>query len=301
MAKKLQKNKRRVVASVLGLLMVMQQAVPVMAYTAPPVTNITNSDGRPLLPQLGEYNITPDMVNIAQKLGFRSFQDFQLAAGDVANFVMQYYNMGQWVDKSGVTHKYEIGPSIDTFIAAVQNQININGLVNTVREVNGAFQPGGQLIFVSPNGMVVGASGVLNVGSLSVITPTEDTFNRFISDIPKDVPLYGDVVNVTHPDGSTGTMQDYFGVKGEKTWDPSVFSIDGSQSVRLENGAMVMANTAASAAANIHHGTAMRLVNCSSQREVMYHATGAATRKHAATIIAYRRLSMPIICEVVAP
>ena len=65
--------------------------------------------------------------------------------------------------------------------------------------------------------------------------------------------------------------------------------------------AMVMANTAASAAANIHHGIAMRLVNCSSQREVMYHATGAATRKHAATIIAYRRLSMPIICEVVAP
>ena len=53
MAKKLQKNKRRVVASVLGLLMVMQQSAtyPVLA------TQITNSAGQALKPNgNGEYD-----------------------------------------------------------------------------------------------------------------------------------------------------------------------------------------------------------------------------------------------------
>lgn len=35
----------------------------------------------------------------------------------------------------------------------------------------------GQAVFITPGGMAVGASGVLNVGSLSVITPTNDAYN----------------------------------------------------------------------------------------------------------------------------
>ena len=35
----------------------------------------------------------------------------------------------------------------------------------------------GQAVFITPGGMTVGASGVLNVGSLSVITPTNDAYN----------------------------------------------------------------------------------------------------------------------------
>ena len=35
----------------------------------------------------------------------------------------------------------------------------------------------GHAIFISPNGMVVGASGVLNVGTLSVVTPAQDKYD----------------------------------------------------------------------------------------------------------------------------
>ena len=37
----------------------------------------------------------------------------------------------------------------------------------------------GNAIFVSPNGMVIGESGVLNVGSLSIVTPTQEAYNKF--------------------------------------------------------------------------------------------------------------------------
>ena len=51
-----------------------------------------------------------------------------------------------------------------------------NGIVNTMRDGN--FY-NGQAVFVSPNGMVVGASGVLNVGSLAVYTPNSDDFKNY--------------------------------------------------------------------------------------------------------------------------
>ena len=51
--------------------------------------------------------------------------------------------------------------------------------MNTVQQ-NGNFY-NGHAIFVSPNGMVVGASGVLNVGSLSVLTPGQAKFKEFVN------------------------------------------------------------------------------------------------------------------------
>ena len=169
MSKRFQKSNRRVVASILSLLMVMQQsALSVMA------TQITNSAGEALgKGENGAYNITPDMINNDLHTGFRKFQDFNLSPGDVANFIMTYYNQSAWVDKNGDSHHAYIGNgAIENFVAAVQNQIQINGIVNTLRDVGG--EVGGNLIFVSPNGMVVGSSGVLNVCSLSVITPTQN-------------------------------------------------------------------------------------------------------------------------------
>lgn len=36
----------------------------------------------------------------------------------------------------------------------------------------------GNLVFISPNGMVVGSSGVINVGNLSVISPTQTSYDK---------------------------------------------------------------------------------------------------------------------------
>ena len=98
----------------------------------------------------GTFNIDPTSIN--GSTGLRSYVDFILSNGDVAN----------------LNYKYN-GTNVDTFVNLVDNQININGIVNTVRD--GSFY-GGNAVFVSPKGMLVGEQGVLNVGSLSILTPT---------------------------------------------------------------------------------------------------------------------------------
>ena len=216
MSKRFQKSNRRVVASILSLLMVMQQsALSVMA------SNITNWNGDAMMknPQTGAYHITPDMVNEALRTGFRKFRDFNLSAGDIANFLMMARNSDAWVDGNHSNHQYSEA-AINTFVAAVQNQVRIDGIVNTLQDVGGTV--GGNLIFISPNGMVVGSSGVLNVGSLSVITPQDnDAFKNFTDQITS-APLT-DGENTYYEGGSLLTVDAL-----------NDLTVDGNQSVNIQ-------------------------------------------------------------------
>ena len=114
-------------------------------------TDITGINGNN-----GIYNITPDKLN--GEVGYRKYDNFNLSAGDIANLIYKYGN----------------SRDINTFINLVQNGVKIDGILNTMRDGN--FY-NGQAVFITPGGMAVGASGVLNVGSLSVITPTNDAYN----------------------------------------------------------------------------------------------------------------------------
>ena len=80
---------------------------------------------------------------------------------------------------SGVTGSNDLS----TFVNLVDNQINIQGIVNAVGK-NGAFN-NGHAVFISPNGMVVGSSGVLNVGSLTVLTPDSNSYEKYKSDLKR--------------------------------------------------------------------------------------------------------------------
>ena len=55
------------------------------------------------------------------------------------------------------------------------SQTNINGVLNSIK--NG--QIGGNVFFANPHGFVVGAGGMVNVGSLTAITPTRTFMNSF--------------------------------------------------------------------------------------------------------------------------
>ena len=88
---------------------------------------------------------------------FRNYNNFNLTKGDIANLIY----------KNGY----------DKFINLVNNQVTINGIVNTMRDNN--FY-NGHAIFVSPNGVVIGSSGILNVGALSLITPSQSSYNTFL-------------------------------------------------------------------------------------------------------------------------
>ena len=141
-------NKRKLVASLLTVCFLAHQtmALNVMAST---ITGVQNNNG--------VFNITPGAVN--GTTGFRQYKDFNLSEGDIANLIFKYG-----------------AKNLERFVNLVDNQININGIVNSMRDGN--FY-NGQAVFVSPNGMVVGASGVLNVGSLAVYTPNSDDFKNY--------------------------------------------------------------------------------------------------------------------------
>ena len=113
----------------------------VFAATSAMATDITGVTGN------GVFNIDP--TGSVNNIGYRSYDNFNLSSGDTANL------------------KFDSG--INSFVNMVKNQVNIDGLLQTTK--NGAFH-NGEAVFVSPNGMVVGNSGVLNVGALSVYTPT---------------------------------------------------------------------------------------------------------------------------------
>lgn len=82
--------------------------------------------------------------------GLNRFKYFDVGAGQIANLYFQ----------TGAN-----GATLDTLVNTVENQINISGTVNAIRN----NKIGGNLYFLSPKGMVVGAGGAINAGSLTVI------------------------------------------------------------------------------------------------------------------------------------
>lgn len=84
------------------------------------------------------------------------FKDFNLSANDIANM---YFNT-----------KNPTGADKANLVNFVNSRIDINGTVNAVQN----SQIGGNLFFLSKDGMAVGKSGVINTGSLYVMTPTAD-------------------------------------------------------------------------------------------------------------------------------
>ena len=161
---------RKIVSFITAYSMLFLNITPVFAQT-----NITGISG-----ENGVYNI--DAAKFSGSTGFRQYSDFTLDNGDVANL------------------KFDQG--YDKFVNLVDNQVNINGILNTIK--NNAFYEG-HAIFVSPNGIVVGASGVLNVGSLTMATPSADKYNSFKNGYEADLgnhifgsDKYNELINDSH-------------------------------------------------------------------------------------------------------
>ena len=147
-------SKRRIIAALLTTFFLMQQSM-VMPSVA---TTIGGGDNWVAKGQNGTFDIDPTGWNTKTKTGYRMYEQFDLSQGDIANLIFKYKNK-----------------DINTFVNFVNGKININGIVNSMRDGN--FY-NGKAVFISPNGMVVGASGVLNVGSLQVLTPTQSDYDN---------------------------------------------------------------------------------------------------------------------------
>lgn len=94
---------------------------------------------------------------VSNGVGFNSFSDFQQAAGTQVDLFLP--------DNTG------------SLVNIVRNgTVVVDGVLNAYK--NGKI--GGNVFFSSPDGFVVGKTGQINVGSLTVNTPTQDFLDRVI-------------------------------------------------------------------------------------------------------------------------
>ena len=98
-------------------------------------------------------NIWADRV--VDKTAINVFNKFNLSQNEIANM---YFGL------EGTKH------DAANLVNFVNDRIDINGTVNAIQN----SQIGGNLFFLSKDGMAVGKSGVINTGSLYVMTPTQD-------------------------------------------------------------------------------------------------------------------------------
>lgn len=91
---------------------------------------------------------------VVNDVALNVFKQFDVGANDIANM---YFN-----EKDGSTEASNL-------VNMVGSRININGTVNAIRNQ----KIGGNLYFLSSDGIVVGAGGVVNAGTLTLMTPSD--------------------------------------------------------------------------------------------------------------------------------
>ena len=128
------------------------QITPDTTHGADYTTSVTQNGG--------VYTVTPGKNMIHNGTGFNRFEKFTLDKGHIAN--MKFEN-----ESASASKLYNF----------VKDEINVNGTVNALK--NGTI--GGHMIFVSPKGMVIGSSGVINAGRFTGAVAEQDYFDDFIS------------------------------------------------------------------------------------------------------------------------
>ncbi|MGN0950323.1 MAG: leukotoxin LktA family filamentous adhesin [Mitsuokella sp.] len=115
---------------------------------------ITDSSGHDYTPNNNVYDIYAQKYNSDGKnIAVNQFQKFQLDANKIANM---YFRTAKDATEAA------------NLLNFVDTRIDINGTLNAIRNK----QIGGNLFFLSPEGMVVGKGGVINTGSLYVMAPS---------------------------------------------------------------------------------------------------------------------------------
>lgn len=117
--------------------------------------------------------------------GFNSFSAFNVGAGETVNMVLP----------TGTQNLINIINS--------SSNSQINGIVNGLKDGT----VGGNLFFANPYGMIVGAQGAINAGSLTITTPTVDFVNKFFTgtDTPDSTSLAA-LLAGTAPINSVGAI-----------------------------------------------------------------------------------------------
>lgn len=154
---------RKVLAAVTAFS-VMGQPFAALAST---VTRVDGAAGGNITFNNGRADIYAEKLINNNQIAVNRFDQFQISAGDIANM---YFKTGA------------IGTETGTLVNLVNNRIDVAGTVNAIRE----NKIGGDLFFLSSSGMAVSNKGVINAGSLTVMTPTTGEMDGLMNALVED-------------------------------------------------------------------------------------------------------------------
>ena len=118
---------------------------------------------------------------------FNSFSKFNVNAGNTVNL--------------------HVPSSSNNLINLVHEETTqINGILNSIKDGH----IGGNIFLANPHGIVVGSTGVINVGSLTAVTPTVDFMNNFFTapGMPADASINA-LLNGTAPINHDGEISNH--------------------------------------------------------------------------------------------
>lgn len=156
------RNMDKVTLSNLGKAATLQKVVSTvtaMGFVLQPVTAMAQTVINPV-----KGGATVDKVNehvtnvwagtVVNDVALNVFKQFDVGANDIANMYFK--------EKDG-------NVEASNLVNMVGSRININGTVNAIHNQ----KIGGNLYFLSSDGIVVGAGGVVNAGTLTLMTPSD--------------------------------------------------------------------------------------------------------------------------------
>ena len=120
-------------------------------------TTITDMDGKPVGGTGPVRDIYAQQMLDKNNTAVNRFNQFNISAGDIANMYFQSTAL-QGTDTWA-----------KNLVNFVNSRIDVAGTVNAIKD----HKIGGNLFFLSKDGMAVTGSGVINAGSLYVMTPTK--------------------------------------------------------------------------------------------------------------------------------
>ena len=156
------RNMDKVTLSNLGKAATLQKVVSTvtaMGFVLQPVaamaqTVINPVKGGATVDKVNEHVTNVWAGTVVNDVALNVFKQFDVGANDIANMYFK--------EKDGSTEASNL-------VNMVGSRININGTVNAIRNQ----KIGGNLYFLSSDGIAVGASGVVNAGTLTLMTPSD--------------------------------------------------------------------------------------------------------------------------------
>ena len=200
--RKFLRNMDKVTLSSIGKATKLQKvvsAVTAMGFVLQPVAAmasvITRADGTKVEVNNNVADVWAKKV-INDEVALNVFKQFDITPNDIANM---YFSE----DKNG--------KNAANLVNMVGSKININGTVNAIRN----NKIGGNLYFLSSDGIAVGATGVINAGSLTMMTPTE-SFMKLALGAAKTDGTIEDAINAFGANTDVAALQSGFLVTN---WD----------------------------------------------------------------------------------